>query len=144
MPSFSLTQVATAAAQFLGILDSGEGLSAQQLTDALAAANNLLDNWTVEQVRALNSILQTFTLAGGIYTPGTILQFADVTIPLALPSGYGRALTLGLAIELAPQYSMEPSQALVKDLSEARAAASPLVVRIMSGAPAAGGESGAG
>lgn len=134
MANLSLTAVAQAAVQFLGVLDAGEGLSAQQLADALAAANNLLDNWTVEQVRALNVILQTFTLAGGTYTPGAVIQFPDTTTAIALPAGYPRALELGLAIELAPQYSMPVSPELQRDLAEARAAASPLAVRIIQSA----------
>jgi len=68
--TLTLSAAATAAAQFLGVLDSGEGLSTQQLTDAFNAANSMLDNWTIEHVRLLNAILPRFSLAGGTYTPG--------------------------------------------------------------------------
>lgn len=135
MASMTLTQAATAAAQFLGVLDSGEGLSAQQLTDALSAANNMLENWTREQVATLNAIVGTFTLAGGFFTPGPVLQFPDNTTPVVIPSGYPRAIQLGLALELAPQYKQQPDAALVSDFKEARAAASPLAVHLAMMAP---------
>jgi hypothetical protein len=128
--SITLTNTANAAAQNLGVLDSGEGLSNQQLLDAKLAANQLLANWTVEQVRVLNAIVATFNLAGGTYTPATTLQFADLTTAISVPDGYGRALTLGLAVELAPQFDIQPSGALLKNLAEARAAASPLIARL--------------
>lgn len=135
MATMTLTAAATAAAQFLGVLDSGESLSAQQLTDALNAANNMLENWTNEQVRTIQAIVPIFSLAGGTYTPGTILAFPDTTTPLAIPLGYFRAIQLGLAIELAPQYDMQPSPALLKNFAEARSAANPLIAKIALVAP---------
>ncbi len=55
--SYSLTQVATAAAQWLTVLDSGEALSSQQITDCLAIANDLLANWTNEQTMAVQILI---------------------------------------------------------------------------------------
>lgn len=136
MANFNLTQIAQQAAQALMVLDSGEGLSNQQLLDAQQAANNLLASWTNEQVRAIQTAVQAFTLAGGAYTPAALLQFADLTTPITLPAGYERALPLGLAIELAPQYDMEPSAALAANFKEARAAATILQAAISGGAPA--------
>lgn len=147
----TLTQAATAAAQFLGVLDSGEALSPQQLTDALAAANNLLAAWTNEQTEAMAVLIQdqirdgalfidqqakvggplavAYTLAGGVYTAGNytaptfvpagVPQFADTTTAINVPNGYSRALKLNLAIEIAPQYDVQPSAALVKQAAEA-------------------------
>lgn len=135
MPSLSLTVVANAAAQYLGVLDSGESLSSQQITDAFNAANNMLENWTNEQVKTLQAIIPIFSLAGGTYTPGATLAFPDNTTPLALPAGYARAIELGLAIELAPQYDMQPSPALLKNFAEARSAANPLIAKIALVAP---------
>lgn len=157
MSTVTLTQAATAAAQFLGVLDPGEGLSAQQLTDALNVANNLLESLWQEQTLALQVIVteqakavtifldslskqaaplvQAYTLAAGAYTaalgtppsytPGTMPQFADNTTPITLPLGYIRILKLELAVELAAQYDMTPSPAVVAQLAEARAAANP-------------------
>lgn len=138
MPSFTLTQVYQAAMQYLMVLDSGESGSAQQLADALAAANDLLDNWTIEQNQTIKALLVTFTLLNSpTFTPGAVLQFADTTTPITLPSGYGRALKLALAIELAPQYDTTPSPALLKNYREARPAASILAARINASAPQA-------
>lgn len=128
MSSINLTTYATSAANFLGALDSGEGLSTAQLSDALSAANKLLESWYRAQVLAINVQIAGFTLAAGSYTPATMPQFADNTTPLTLPDGYDRALTLNLAIELAPQYSMQPDAALIKNAADALAAASPPTV----------------
>jgi hypothetical protein len=135
MPSVTLTAVATAAAQYLHVLDSGESLSTQQLSDALAAVNNLLDNLTTEQVKQLQAIVPFFTLAAGSYTPGSTIQFPDTTTPTTVPVGYVRVLELGAAIELAPQYDTVPGQSLMQRYEEARAAANPLSVRIASLVP---------
>jgi hypothetical protein len=188
--SVTLTVAAQAAVQFLGTLDSGEGLSTQQLADALLAANNILSNLTNEQTLAVQiliaeqakiltaltyrqaaevaplvtrqgqqglfqltelsregvAIATSFTLAAGVYTagtftpatytgasvtapsfaPGTPPQFADNTTPITLPVGWYRLLNFLLAIELAPQYSVAPSDALLKDAAQALAAATPV------------------
>jgi len=138
MANFSLTQIYQAAMQFLMVVDSGESGSAQQLSDALAAANDLLDNWTNEQNQTINVLLKTFTLLNSpTFTPGAVLQFADTTTPITLPAGYGRALKLALAVELASQYDTTPSPALIKSLREARPAASILAARISGSAPQA-------
>jgi hypothetical protein len=135
MPNVTLTAVATAAAQFLHVLDSGESLSSQQLTDALAAVNNLLDNLTNEQVKLIQSIVPFFTLAAGSYSPASTIQFPDTTTPTTVPNGYVRVLELGAAIELAPQYDVTPLPSLVQRYEEARAAANPLTARIAAMVP---------
>lgn len=132
MPTISLTTAANVAAQFLGVLDSGESLSSQQLNDAQGAANNMLENWTNEQTSFLRQALTAFTLAGGTYTAGTLLQFPDATTPLNIPAGYLRAIELNLALELAAQYDVDPSAALIRQAAEARAAACPFIARYQS------------
>jgi hypothetical protein len=156
--SLTLTVAANAAAQFLGVLDSGEALSTQQVADALAAANNLLDSWTNAQTLSMQTLVEqqskeiqvlvdklsllaiplatVFTLSNGTYNPasfagpsfvpGTLLQFPNATSPLSFPAGVARAFELALAIELAPQYDMMPSDALVKSATEAKSAAFPI------------------
>ncbi len=83
--SESLTTLANSAAQMLGSLDSGESLSAQQLTDALAAANQLFDNWSSEGLFALVDLITTFSLTSGIqgYTIGTA-QTINITRPMQI------------------------------------------------------------
>ncbi len=130
--SISLTTVATAAAQFLGVLDSGEGLSAQQLIDARLAANGVLDNWTVEQVNIINALVANLPLAAGVYTPVAVLQFADATTPITLPAGYTLPLELELAIILAPQYDVAPSAALAQSAAAAKARMNPIMGMIRS------------
>ncbi len=125
MSSFSLTSIATNAANFLGILDLGESLSSAQLTQARTTANQLLESWYTSQVVAINVQLASFTLAAGSYTPATMLQFADNTTPITLPAGWDRTLTLGLAVEMAPQYDMLPSEELQRAAGKAYTHASP-------------------
>lgn len=61
--SVTLTVAANAAVQFLGALDSGEGLSTQQVADALIAANNVLSNLTNEQTLAFQILIAEQTKA---------------------------------------------------------------------------------
>lgn len=80
--STSLTTLANAAAQQLGVLDSGEGLSAQQLTDTLATANAIFDNWSSEGLFAIADLITTFPTVASTqsYTIG-----AAQTIALTRP-----------------------------------------------------------
>jgi len=128
MSSYNLTSIATNAANFLGVLDQGEGLSTAQLDQARTTANQLLESWYNDQVLALNIQLAAFTLAAGTYTPASMLQFADNTTPITLPAAWDRALTLGLAIEMAPQYDMTATAELAAAAGKAYANASPPTV----------------
>jgi hypothetical protein len=130
VPQLNSTQITRAAAWELGIVDSGEDLSSQQYSDAMLLTNNLLDSWTNEQVLFLKQTLLAFTLAGGTYTPGTMLQFPDLLTYMSVPAGYARALILNLAIELASTYDVDPSASLVRQAAEARAAACPLLGKL--------------
>lgn len=222
MATLTLTAAATAAAQFLHVLDSGESLSAQQLADALAASNSLLDNWSSEEHMVPSLLLQTFALTGNqqSYTIGTglnfnvarpvaipaaamivtaygstqaseikmlnaaewaslpdrnsssilvrsgfydralanakvyfspvplggsveltmwsaLTQFADTTTAITIPVGYDRLIKLGLAIELAPQYDMAPSETLVAMFADAVARVRSLNAQLLGNAAAA-------
>lgn len=83
--SLSLTTVANAAAQYLGVLDSGEALSSQQLDDALAAANQMMDNWSSEGLFAVADVITSFSLSSGVqsYTIGTG-QTINITRPVQI------------------------------------------------------------
>jgi hypothetical protein len=158
----SFQTLATQAAQLLGVLDSGESLSSQQLTDTLGFANNILDSWTNEEALALKELLadqnaalqvlidqQTrkfqpvvtgYTLSAGTYsaatfsaatyTPGSALTFSSTSASITAPAGYARALALALAVEMAPYWQTAASADLVRQLAEARAAASPVPHRL--------------
>jgi hypothetical protein len=121
--------VATAAVQYLQGLDSGETLSTQQLSDARAAANLLIESWYQEQVLSIQLFLSLYTLAGGTYTPGTQPSFPDNTTVQTFPLAYIRSLELNLAIELGPQYAIQPTGSLIKQAAEARKAATPVVMQ---------------
>jgi hypothetical protein len=195
MATLTLTAAANAAAQFLGVLDSGESLSTQQIADALAIANDLLDNWSSNKLYILQSLVQQFNLVAAqqSYTIGTganfnvtrpmnitaahlilaagpsgpinvvnalqwskikdrqsdswlveylfydranptgkvwlspvpkggtveltmwsaLSQFADATTPLTMLPGYQRLLKVALAVDMAPQYDVQPSETLM-------------------------------
>lgn len=85
MGTLTLTQVAQFAALELGVLDSGESLSAQQLSDFLFNLNNAIDNRSSEQAEVLAVTIAQFTLAGGtqVYVIGTG-QTWNVTRPVAI------------------------------------------------------------
>lgn len=203
MATLTLTACANTAAQLLGVLDSGEALSTQQIADALVLANNLWDNWSADPkmiltitrvAAALSSGVQGYTIGAGqtfnvtrpaaivsaaflnssgpggevkVLTPsqwagtpdrqrqsyiiqglfydrgnptgnlyltpvpqGTTLslevwvwaalaQFVDATTPLTMLPSYQRLLTLAMAMEMAPEYSMTPSQKLTDDYQAA-------------------------
>jgi len=77
MATLTLTQVAQFAALELGVLDSGESLSAQQLTDFLYNLNNAIDNRSNEQAEVLAVAIADFTLTANQqkYTIGTGQNF---------------------------------------------------------------------
>jgi hypothetical protein len=227
MATMTLTACANAAAQFLGVLNSGESLSAQEIADALSAANNLMDNWSSEQVMLLQLVetTQTLTAATQKYTIGTsqtwnmtrpaaiasaslinstgpgipidvvnavkwssipdrqaqsylvkylyydrgfptgnvyvaptplgstlsvqlvtwspLSPFADATTPLTMLPGYARLLQLALAIEIAPQYEVAPTQTLMQNYADAMARVRHLNAELIGSEPPSGDVSAA-
>lgn len=102
MPGPNLTTVATAAAQLLGVMDSGESLSTQQLNDTLAIVNNFLDNWSSEESMIAPIVRQTFVTVAATqtYTIGTG-QAINVTRPVAVAAAAGSSATIpGYGIEV--------------------------------------------
>lgn len=87
MATLTLTQVATNAALQIGVMDSGEGLSAAQLADALFAVNNQIDNWSDESAMVMSLTITNFALVAATqsYTIGTGQTF-NVTRPVAIPA----------------------------------------------------------
>jgi hypothetical protein len=83
-----LSAVANRAAQILGVLDSGEALSTQQWTDALAYGNNMVDNWSVDDVMLLQDTryVGALTASTQAYTIGTGGTF-NTTRPVAIVAG---------------------------------------------------------
>lgn len=138
-------QATTAALQYLGVLDAGEAPSAQQLTDALAAGNAILDSWAGEQQRIVNTINLNFPIAAISLTQNLILVFIDNGTPVVFPTGYVRAFEMALALELASQYGVPLPPDLPGRYAEARAAACPLLARLANlGAPFGSATAGGG
>jgi hypothetical protein len=86
MATVTLTTLATAAVEDLGVLDAGGALSPSQLAQALTAANTMLDNWSSQKLLIARSLLQTFTLANGTqdYTIGPALTFNVTPAPVKI------------------------------------------------------------
>lgn len=97
MATLTLTACANAAAQYLGVLDSGEALSTPQLTDALAYTTSMVDNWSVDDPMLLSGsiVAQSFVASQQKYTIGTGQNFnmtrpvEIVSAALILPNGPG-------------------------------------------------------
>lgn len=123
--ALSFATTAQVAAQKCGILDSGESLSSQQLSDLLILANNLLETWYTAQVIAIDAQLQVFTLAAGTYTPAAMPQFASTVASVTLPAAWDRVLELGLAIEAAGEFVRAVSPDLMQQFQDAFKNASP-------------------
>jgi hypothetical protein len=87
MATLTLTQAATTAAQWLGVLDSGESLSSQQIADALLLANIMLDSWSSDPKKITSLTRASGNLQQGIqsYTIGTG-QAINVARPAAIVS----------------------------------------------------------
>jgi len=65
-----------------------------------------------------------------------LAQFADAATPLALPPGYTRMLELALAVEIAPQYDVEPTATVMANLKAAMSAVRTLNASILGQEPA--------
>jgi hypothetical protein len=61
------------------------------------------------------------SLLGVIYTPTPVTEFSALTDTVLLPPGYRRFYRSSLALELAPSFSVVPSQALQAIASDAQA-----------------------
>jgi hypothetical protein len=63
--TITLTAAANNAAQQLGVLDSGEGLSTPQITDALFDANNMIESWGVDRLMATGVNVVSVAMVNG-------------------------------------------------------------------------------
>lgn len=83
--AISLTTIATDALSYLGVLDAGGTPSATELAQALRSMNDLLDNWSSEEIMIPGLLLQTFSLVAGTgtYIIGTG-QTWNVVKPIAI------------------------------------------------------------
>lgn len=88
MATVTLTALATAAVEDLGVIDAGGTLSASQLAQALAAANTMLDNWSSQKLLVARSLLQSqaYTAATQSYTLTALKVEAAHNVLAAGPS----------------------------------------------------------
>lgn len=110
------------------------------LSVLLSEQNNAGLELIAKQGMETAPLVASYVLASATYTApsytagsvagGTIPQFADLSTPLTLPTGYDLAVVLGLAVELAPVYGVAASNDLIQDFTMARAAANPVPGRI--------------
>lgn len=61
------------------------------------------------------------TLTGVLYAPQAAAEFSAITDSVSLPPGYERMIVKNLALELAPQYGVEPPNALQRQAQESLA-----------------------
>lgn len=83
--AITLTALATDALSYLGVLDAGGTPSVAELAQALKSANDMLENWSSEEILIPGLLLQTFTLVAGTgsYLIGTGLTW-NVVRPMAI------------------------------------------------------------
>jgi hypothetical protein len=113
---------------------------AQAIAVLLSEQNKQGSQFVAAQIEKTAPLVTSFVLAAGsyvvpvftpaTYTPVAVLQFADLTTPVTFPAGYDLAVVLGLSIELAPVYSVPVTDAMMKNLADAKAAANPVPNRI--------------
>lgn len=124
MASVNLTTIATAAAQFLGELDSGESLSAQQLTDALQVANNLIDNFSSDRLMALSATIVSQSTTGGQISYALATRCSAVEAASLIPnSGPTSPLKVVNAVEWAAIPDRGVAGSFIRLLAQASAGA---------------------
>src|SRR5579859_4588663 len=71
----------------LMVLDSGESLSAQQLTDALGVANRMLENWYNDQAQAMSLLVLEQTKSGQVFIDGQVRTAAPLASAFTFAGG---------------------------------------------------------
>jgi hypothetical protein len=78
------------------------------------------------------------TLQWAMYHSAPVAQFAALTTTVSLPPGYQRMLVSNLAIEIAPDYGIQPPPGLIMAASDSKAAVKRANLRLMDMAMDAG------
>lgn len=90
----------TRSAQLIGVVRTGEALSADEASDALATLNDMLGGWSNNNLLITSYVRESFPLTAndGVYTIGAGLDF-DTTAPLHIVAGFTREATVDYPME---------------------------------------------
>lgn len=115
MATVTLTVVLNSALNFLGILDSGGGATAQQLADGLLTINNLIDNKSSDRLMAKTVTTTTVTLVASTqsYTLSPIPTAIEAAA-LKLANGYTSPIHMVNATEWTMLNDRDRSSWLIK------------------------------
>jgi len=116
--NLTLTAAANQAGLDLGILDSGEGLSTQQITDALGYGNQLIDSWSTDRLMAFNVQVANISLSSGTpaYAVGAPAPAAIESASIITSNGPVMPVRICNALEWEQILNREKISALVKCL----------------------------
>jgi hypothetical protein len=128
MATYTAGEQINRALRLLGVLAEGETPSADMSNDALTALDQMIDSWNTERLSVFATQDQIFTWPAGEITrtlgpsgsPTRDLEWhfisvekinqpATLATQMLFPPGYLRAFTYNLAMEIAPEYGIEPS-----------------------------------
>ena len=121
--NLTLTGAANIAGLDLGILDSGEGLSTQQIADALGYGNQLIDSWSTDRLMAVGVQVANINLIGGTsaYAVGAPVPAAIESASVITSNGPVMPVRICNALEWEQIPNREKISALVKCLFYDRA-----------------------
>lgn len=89
--ALSAQTLVTRALQDLGVYESTETLSAEDLAHGRVVLNELMGDWSRQGLMVCE------------------MEFADASTTYSFPDGYNRAIRLNLAVELAAAYRATPT-----------------------------------
>lgn len=98
------TEIIRAALTRLGVYATGDEVSADDTVTALETLNGLLSEYELQPL---------LKLPADLYLP------IDVDTDIEMTNSLQRVIVLGLAVDLAPDYGVEPSPSLLRQQSRA-------------------------
>jgi hypothetical protein len=112
----NLTNLANYAADSIGVNDSGETLSTQQLSDMLDLSNKILDNWSSQEIMIPIAVTTaSLPLSSGIasYVVGTGQTWAVTPAPLKIVTAalvMANGVTIGVEVVDAARWAAIPDR----------------------------------
>jgi hypothetical protein len=115
----NLTNIANYAAESIGVNDSGETLSTQQLSDMLDLTNKILDSWSTQQIQIPNVVTNAFALSastgsyivgtGGPWVTSPPVRIAEATLIMA------NSVVTPIKVVSAAEWADLPDRAAISD-----------------------------